>query len=139
MYERILVPLDGSPEAEVALPMARSLASRLHAELILLRVDEPIPNLPTERYPEAIATAAREYLARTAEPMILRRLKVRTIVEYGDAAEVIARSASDLRVDLVVLATGGGLRHRIPRGVAARLLRLSTVPVLIVPEGPATD
>jgi nucleotide-binding universal stress UspA family protein len=134
VYERILVPLDGSPEAEAALPMSRSLASRLHAELILLRVDEPIPNLPTERYPQEIAAVARDYLARTAEPMVLRRLKVRTLVEYGDAAEVIARAARDLRVDLVVLATGG-LRHRIPRGVAARVLRLSAVPVLIVPDG----
>lgn len=133
MYERILIPLDGSRDAEDALPMARSLASRLNAELILLRVDEPIPNLPAGRYPESITGTAREYLGRTAEPMILRRLKVRTIVEYGDPAEVVARCARELRTDLVVLAAGDGFRHRIPRGTGARILRLCPVPVLIVP------
>jgi len=135
VYERILVPLDGSHDAEAALPMARSLASRLNAELILLRVDEPIPNLPSGRYPESIAATAREYLSRTAEPMILRRLKVRTIVEYGDPAEVIARCARELGVDLVVLAAGDGFRHRIPRGTTSRVLRLCPVPMLIVPTG----
>ena len=133
MYERILVPLDGSHDAEAALPMARSLASRLHAELILLRVNEPIPNLPAGRYPDGVVTTAREYLARVAEPMILRRLKVRTMLEYGDPSEVIARLAGELGADLVVIAAGDGFRHRIPRGEAARILRHCPVPLLIVP------
>jgi len=139
VYERILVPLDGSLDAEAALPMARSLASRLSAELILLRVDEPIPNLPAGRYPESIASTAREYLSQTSEPMILRRLKVRTMVEYGDTAEVIARCARELSADLVVLAAGDGFRHRILRGTASRILRLCRVPVLVVPAEAAAD
>jgi nucleotide-binding universal stress UspA family protein len=138
VYERILVPLDGSADAEVALPMALSLASRLHAELILLRVNEPIPNLPAGRYPESVEASARDYLARTAEPIVLRRLTVRTMVEYGDPAEVIPRLASELGTDLVVLAAGDGFRHRIPRGDAARILRRCVVPLLVVPSAAAT-
>ena len=38
MYERILVPLDGSALAEVALPYAEKLASRLKTEVILFQV-----------------------------------------------------------------------------------------------------
>jgi len=42
-YKRILVPLDGSPLSEEALPHAKSLAQSLGAELVLLRViDNPI-------------------------------------------------------------------------------------------------
>lgn len=133
MYERILIPLDGSDGAESALPMARSLASRLHAELILLRVNEPIPNLPAGRYPETIGLTAREYLRRTAEPMILRNLKIRTHVEYGEPAAVIARCAREQRADLVVMAAGARFRRRIPTGTTARVLRLSEIPILVIP------
>jgi len=38
MYEKILVPLDGSELAEVALPYAEELASRLKADVILFEV-----------------------------------------------------------------------------------------------------
>jgi nucleotide-binding universal stress UspA family protein len=38
MYEKILVPLDGSELAEVALPYAEELASRLKTEVALLQV-----------------------------------------------------------------------------------------------------
>lgn len=38
MYQRILVPLDGSPLAEGVLPHVQGLAQSLGAELVLLRV-----------------------------------------------------------------------------------------------------
>ncbi len=134
MYARILVPLDGSRTAEAALPHARSLASRLHAELVLLRVDEPLPNLPRSRYPREIETEARRYLRRLAEPMELKRLRVRTAVEYGDPPDVIRAFVERERVDLVVM---GAARPRGPRrvlrvGVVARVLDLVRAPVLLV-------
>lgn len=134
MYDRILVPLDGSPAAEEALPHARSLASRLRSELILLRVDVPIQNLPASRYPEEIGSVAASYLHRMAEPMFLKQLKVRTIVAFGDPAREILAFAARERVDLVIVAArhpGGG--RVLPRhGVVARLLRGVTVPVMVV-------
>ena len=41
MYRRILLPLDGSPLAEQALPHSAVLAERFQAELILLKVHFP--------------------------------------------------------------------------------------------------
>jgi nucleotide-binding universal stress UspA family protein len=38
MYERILVPVDGSEGAEAILPFAEQVAGPLDAELVLLRV-----------------------------------------------------------------------------------------------------
>ena len=38
MYEHIMVPLDGSPLSEVALTHAQTLAQKLGAKLLLLRV-----------------------------------------------------------------------------------------------------
>lgn len=134
MYERILVPLDGSRTAEAALPHARSLASRLHAELILLRVDEPVPNLPRSRYPREIEAEARRYLRAVAEPMELKRLRVRTAVEYGDPAEVIRGFAERNRVDLIVMAMARrrGLGRLLRLGVVPRLLDLPPAPVFLV-------
>lgn len=134
MYDRILVPLDGSPVAEDALPHARSLASRLRSELILLRVDVPIQNLPASRYPEEIGSVAASYLHRMAEPMFLKQLKVRTIVAFGDPAREILACAERERVDLVIVAArrpgGGGL---LPgHGVVGRVLRGAKVPVMVV-------
>lgn len=135
MYARILVPLNGSRTGEAALPHARSLASRLHAELVLLRVDEPVPNLARSRYPREIEVEARRYLRRVAEPMELRRLRVRTVVEYGDPADLIRAVVERERVDLVVMgaARPRGARRVLRVGVVSRVLDLVRVPVLLVP------
>lgn len=132
MYDRILVPLDGSPGAEDALPHARSLASRFHSELVLLRVDAPIPNLPSNRYPPQIESAAETYLRGVAEPMILRRMKLRTVVAYGDPADAILEQMAQYRVDMVIVATGHPRGRLQGGGVVGRLLRRSTVPVMVV-------
>ena len=49
MYKRILLPLDGSPLAEQALPHAIALAEHFHSELILLRVLTPLPSPPPQQ------------------------------------------------------------------------------------------
>ncbi len=49
MYKRILIPLDGSPLAEQALPHAIALAEHFHSELILLRVLIPLPSPPQQQ------------------------------------------------------------------------------------------
>jgi nucleotide-binding universal stress UspA family protein len=135
VYDRILVPLDGSPEAEAALAHARSLASRFRSELLLIRVDAPIPNLPAARYPPEIETAAQSYLRQVAEPMILKQLKLRTLIEYGDPADRILEVAASSRADLIIVAGRhpGGRRLWPAGGVVARLLRGSPIPVLVVP------
>ncbi|MEO8422752.1 MAG: universal stress protein [Actinomycetota bacterium] len=132
MYDRILVPLDGSPEAEEALPHARSLASRFRSELILVRVDVPIPNLPESRYPPQIESTASTYLKRVAEPMILKQLRVRPVVVFGDPAHEILSCVDRLRVDLIVLVAGDRVGGWRGRGVVAQLSRRSHVPLLLV-------
>lgn len=137
MYDRILVPLDGTAAAEEALPHARSLASRFRSELILVRVDVPIRNLPASRYPAEIGSAAARYLRGVAEPMILKNLKVRTTVVSGEATREILAVAARERVDLIVVAARGrgGVSLRGP-GVVARLVRRASVPVMVVRAAP---
>jgi nucleotide-binding universal stress UspA family protein len=137
VYERILVPLDGSPAAETVLAVARSLASRLSSELILLRVLEPIPNLPASRYPPEIEEAAREYLRPLADPPAVASLRIRMLVVHGDAAHEIVENARSLCVDLVVLGVHRprGARRVVRGGVADRVLRACAVPTVVVGVG----
>ena len=71
MYKRILLPLDGSALAEQALPYAVAQAERFGAELILLKVLEPLlpksrgsPQAAIERAEDLTSALAREYLER---------------------------------------------------------------------------
>jgi nucleotide-binding universal stress UspA family protein len=57
MFQKLLVPLDGTPYAAAALPLARGNARGIGAEIVLLRV------APTGRAKEA-GVAAAEYLDR---------------------------------------------------------------------------
>src|SRR5512137_586267 len=43
MYERIMVPLDGSNAAEMVLPYAEEIATKFNSEIVLLSVAEPTP------------------------------------------------------------------------------------------------
>ena len=64
MFSRILVPLDRTPQSNVALPPARALARATGASIVLLQVvDLPWPELPADQ-PRAIQ--AKENLARSA-------------------------------------------------------------------------
>ncbi len=72
MYKRILLPLDGSPLAEQALPPAIAIAERFQSELVLLQVLIPVPRPPIttesaiQRAEQATAVLVREYLERVA-------------------------------------------------------------------------
>lgn len=133
MYERILVPLDGSGPSEASLPVAGSLASRLGSELVLIRVSEPLPIVPTSRLPPELDAGSEEYLARHADPLLRAHVRVRTLVVHGDPAEQILDRARGLRVDLIVVGVrqAKGLRRR-RRPVLDRLMRQTFVPVLVV-------
>ncbi len=72
MYKLVLLPLDGSALAEKALPHAVAQAENSRAELILLKVLEPLAthyNISleaAERAEKATRELARDYLERIA-------------------------------------------------------------------------
>lgn len=141
MYQRLLVPLDGSGLAEEALPHALNLAGRLGSELILLRVvvspyaivapDLVLagtdPNLP------ALNLQAQQYLDSVAA-RLSRGIPFRTIVSEGPVAEAILDHATALDVDLIVMSTHGrgGVLRWVYGSVAERVLQGSACPVLLI-------
>ncbi len=148
MYKRILVPLDGSEQAEAVLPQACSLAETTRAEIVLLRVvgartRSPIfipPQVAGDRV-DTLRLLTLGYLQRIAEKMRARHLKVTTEVSSGRAADTILRCAQELQADIIVMSTHGdcGPTPWLMDNTTQEITRRATVPVLLVGGGSANS
>lgn len=141
MQKTILVPLDGSPFSEQALPLALALAGRMEARLELVLVWSPHPRDPDPGKPGTYLDRAVE-LVRSQLPGRVSRellsLPAQTL-EYpppamSAVADVIDQHASDIGAALIVMTTHGhgGLRRAWLGSVADAVIRMATVPVLLV-------
>jgi nucleotide-binding universal stress UspA family protein len=134
----LLVPLDGTPYAEQAIPWALVL-SMPTATIVLLRVLPPtgaaeeLLGRRSGADAAAAAAAARAGLATTATAWP-REAGFELAVGTGDPAEVIVNEAARRGVGAVVIASHG--RGAVGRwmfgSVADRVARTSTIPVVIV-------
>lgn len=140
MPEKILVPLDGSSEAETALPYAEEIAARIGSEIFLVSVSESkasdIDNLYSsylERISEKMESQIKSYGAKGAP-------KVNSDVLLGEPASKILRYAVEKDVDLIIMAIRGvsGKGPRLLGNIAARTLRATRKPVLLI-RTPASD
>jgi nucleotide-binding universal stress UspA family protein len=135
MFNKILVPLDGSSLSERALSTALAVAQSADAQLLLARVPtlagshEP----PTGRSLEVARREIRTYLAgvRQAQPP---EVKLTTLVPEGDVASAIVDTAAAERADLIVMSTHGysGLTRWVLGSVTEKVLRTAPCPVLAV-------
>jgi nucleotide-binding universal stress UspA family protein len=140
MYKRILLPLDGSAMAEQALPYAIAQAEHFQAELILMKVLEPVErriSLPpgeTSRAEKLTRKLACEYLERIAAGFREKEISARVVTVIGQPHEGIVRFAEEEQVDLIVICTHGhsGLTRWLVGSVADRVTRGVNVPVLLV-------
>jgi nucleotide-binding universal stress UspA family protein len=141
---RILVPLDGSRQAEAALDAAVQFA-RDGAVLVLLRAVEAPTQLgadPTEAQARAVREAEGYLEAAAARARGFGAGEVETSVWYGPPVEAIAEAAKFREADLIVMSTHGrsGLARLLLGSVAESVLRSATLPVLLLRSGqPGTD
>jgi len=154
MYDRILLALDGSPLAEQALPHAIAHAERFEAELVLLRVLEPL-RLSSAVSPAAMERAeqearrlvtieagqerprflVQEYLESIAARVEEHGVPVRAVTVEGRSHQEIIRFAESNQIDLIVISSRGasGLSRWLMGSVADRVVRGARMPVLLVP------
>jgi nucleotide-binding universal stress UspA family protein len=145
MYQKIMVPLDGSELAECVLPHVETISKGCGVkEVILVRAIEPLEMPPqtwvafTEnelaRIEEGRQSEAEEYLQKMEKQLGESLPGVRYEILSGKAAETLADFAGKIGVDLIVIATHGrsGISHWYWGSVAERILRSSCVPVLMV-------
>ncbi len=136
MFRTILVPLDGSPLAERALPFAEELARATGGNIVLVRAAWA-RTVADADWIEAQAEAmdeARSYLERIAGRLAERGIRAQIAVSSGYAAGVIVDETRLRKADVVVMATHGrsGLGRWVYGSVAEAVLARSRVPVLLV-------
>lgn len=140
MYDRILVALDGSPLAEQALPHAIAHAERFEAELVLLRVLEPLrlrsglSPVAIERTEERTRRLVQEYLESITARVEEQGVPVRAVTVEGRSHQEIIRFAESNQIDLIVISSRGasGLSRWLMGSVADRVVRGARMPVLLV-------
>ncbi|MFB6116965.1 universal stress protein [Halosegnis sp.] len=142
MVERkhVLVPLDGSEQAEAALSYAYEEFP--DARVTLLHVINParagygaqagLPSFSEEWYDEA--EAAAEELFSEARADAPESVTVETATEVGQPARTIVGFADEREVDEIVIGSHGrqGISRVLLGSVAENVVRRASVPVTVV-------
>jgi nucleotide-binding universal stress UspA family protein len=125
MYEKILVPLDGSELAEQALPYVEQIAGKLNSEAIFITVC--LPGDPLER-------ALAEYIERRADKIQSLGIKTRSLCIEGESAASIIDFAEKNKISLIIISTHGrtGVSHWPLGNIANKIVQKSHAPVLLV-------
>ena len=125
MYERILVPLDGSELAEQAVPYVEGLASKFNSEVIVITAC--LPGDPLER-------ALTEYIERRVEKIQSLGMKARSLCIHGEPAASIIDFAGKNDVSLIAISTHGrtGVSQWLLGSIASKVVQRSHIPVFLI-------
>lgn len=145
MFERILVPVDGSDGALTALKLAAELQLKCDAELLVLCVYrhysllEASLSMVRPEQPENLDDSMRAYATGVVEDAKKVAVesgakKVRGFVRNGPPARTIVGFAKDRKMDLVVLGSRGlgDVEGFLLGSVSHKVTSLSDCPVLVV-------
>lgn len=137
VYGKILVPLDGSELAEVALPYAGELAGRLGSEITLVHVcestEEKYHNMH-EIYMQKMAGTTKQLVKKYGEKSEAASITVKAELLYGHAAEQILNFSEKENMDHIVIATHGrsGIRRWVLGSVTDKVVNASRQPLLLI-------
>jgi nucleotide-binding universal stress UspA family protein len=141
MYQRMLVPLDGSNLAEAVLEYAKEFAGRLDLNVTLLYVCEPhehklarIRQYYMEHTAEIVSQQSHEVQRKTTAGPAVKELDIHGELAFGHPAEEILRHVEQNNIDLILMSTHGrsGISRWALGSVADKILRASSVPVCLV-------
>lgn len=151
MFNRILVPLDGSPLAEQAIPHAELFARIFGSKIILLQVLEPtsyhenpkavdpltwqIRKAEADLYLQGIAIRIRKNLGELSQNKNgTKKSRVDYVIREGKIAENIVNFAHADKIDLLVICShgSGGLSRWNISSITQKVINLIYLPVLLV-------
>ena len=153
MYQKIMVPLDGSKLAECVLPHVEAFIQVCQAHtVIFVRVVEPASSrflgAPTatgnadykqvlkyiRKVEEERKASAAKYLQEVMAQLKCDGIKFQKEVLVGNVADCLVDFSASRNIDLIIIATHGrsGVSRWVRGSVADRILRAASVPVLMV-------
>jgi nucleotide-binding universal stress UspA family protein len=145
MYQRILVPVDGSSTSAQGLAEAIAIAKLTQGRIRLLHVFmEPFEAVGIDGamcsgadIHRLVHEGGEILLAKAAEQVRSQGAAVDTVLESSDGArvcDVVAKAAKAWSADLIVIGTHGrrGVGRMLLGSDAEQILRMSPAPVLLV-------
>ena len=155
MYERILIPLDGSTVGEATLPLIGGLIAKFapgsKVEVTLLQVvthmshwivaGETGARIPyTERELEMLKQESINYLEKAGEALKSQGVTLNFKVRLGgNPAGEIIKAAEESNIDLIAMSTHGrsGLSRLTFGSTTEKVLRAGTTPIITIraPQG----
>jgi nucleotide-binding universal stress UspA family protein len=154
VFNKILVPLDGSDLAAKVIPQAEDLAKAFGAQLVLMTVGSEEVGEVGEASPQAGSEAvarlpAVKYLQQTAAAVKDKGLKATWVFKQGNSpAREIMAYAADQQVDLIIMATHGAgemawllghVAHRVVSHAQATVLLLRVLEAKLPEHKPELD
>ncbi len=132
----VLTLLDGSQNADQALPIAQFICESTGAHLTLLSARRDYSENPKAR------AEIEAHLLQTAERVHSAGIQVNVQVRAGSPAQVTSEVVQEKGVDLVIVTTYGrsGEKNWFSEGLSSKLVNLLDIPVLLVQvfeSGPA--
>jgi nucleotide-binding universal stress UspA family protein len=125
--QEILIPLDGSTEAESVLPYLRDLAPKFGSRVHILGVC-------IGRKTRRVNRLIEDYINRTANKLHSDNIKAEPVIRYGVAADKILDFTAEKEIALIIMATHGrsGITRWWMGSVAEKVISEATAPVLLV-------
>ncbi|RJO62501.1 MAG: universal stress protein [Dehalococcoidia bacterium] len=131
MFDRIIVPLDGSAESEIVLPYVAAVATAFSNDVVLVSAAEQDTSEKSQQI--------ESYLKHTAEELksnIKKQpaLNITTSLLKGKPADEILKYAAQKKADLIIIAGHGasGGNSKLMGNIATKILSASNRPVLLV-------
>lgn len=138
MFEKILVPLDGSEHSIRALKNAIQIAKKFDGSITLIHVYtvSPFAITPTQvyRYVQAIRELGNSILEEGKNLVKAERVQVETLLEEGHTIEKILETVTKEKFNLVVLGSRGlsMLKGILMGSVSEGVTKKAPCPVLVV-------
>ena len=146
MFDRILVPTDGSALAQPAVEMALDLAETHDAALhVLYIVDQPTSVSGAgegfsglDNLLDALENEGQEVTNEIAEQAKERDVETVPAVRRGNPHDDILEYANEHGIDIIVMGTHGrtGVKRALLGSVTEDVVRHSEIPVLTVHQAP---
>ncbi|MCB0730983.1 MAG: universal stress protein [Ignavibacteriae bacterium] len=141
---KILVPIDFSNYSKNALRYAVNFSKKFNSKIYLVYVVEPVIypsdfSMGQVTFPVAdleMNERAKEELNNLAKNEISQEIEVETIIKTGKPFVEINETASELDIDLIIIATHGhtGVEHLLFGSTAEKVVRKAPCPVLTLRE-----
>ncbi len=146
MYQRILVPIDGSATSERALDEAIKFAQQQNSRIELVHVLEDIWYFDNENYlnyAELVQTMrySGEKILAQAQNKFLQAgvmVDIRLLETQGErVANVIINEAKNSLADLIIIGTHGrsGFNRMLLGSIAEGVMRMAHIPILLIRGG----